>query len=566
MSNKLQKIKSLFVSLLLLLLSVSAYCSEVADEANRGRAALSKNDFQTATRHFYSMMDLYKGGHRKGVTSGDFVKGGGVLALQSRYIEAFEFYTEGIKLAESTGDSTAYVDCLNDIANIYNEFKDRDKAIYYYNLAFESSLHSKDKDVTGIILYNLVTTYCLKGLAKEAKRYLRLLMLHPVSNRHVNSYFVFCSQGNVANVEKNYSAAAFYFTQAVKLTRQFMKGSSYEAEALRWLAETRGKEGKNSEMVALLHQSLEVSLKGNSLSEQEQAYSDLAEYYRSAGKRDSLAKYLILSEEINEKIFDAQKFGHTKHQFEAFQDELQSQKMNSLHRTVQKQTVTIVIISLLMIACILLLIISIQRSLRLRQAYKAVIRSNKALLESNEANRLQAADSNPSPDDEVNDESDATALEQNPQKHMDDNDAEEETEDENEKSASQFVPDKETMDILCRRIGKIMDDNTTILNPDFTLQKLAQLSDSNTKYVSYAFRSLYHDSFKSRLNELRVREASRRITDTDSYGHLTIAAIALSVGYKSPTSFVRAFRKVLGMAPSTYKRLYEEDLLDSKAE
>lgn len=54
------------------------------------------------------------------------------------------------------------------------------------------------------------------------------------------------------------------------------------------------------------------------------------------------------------------------------------------------------------------------------------------------------------------------------------------------------------------------------------------------------------------------------LTDKNHYGNLTIAAIAEKVGYKSPTSFHQAFKKVYGMTPMEYQRLDKITTNDSE--
>lgn len=65
----------------------------------------------------------------------------------------------------------------------------------------------------------------------------------------------------------------------------------------------------------------------------------------------------------------------------------------------------------------------------------------------------------------------------------------------------------------------------------------------------------YGKNFKTYLNEFRIREACRRLTDTEHYGNMTIQAIYQELGYKTAASFINAFRKVNGVTPSQYQKL-----------
>lgn len=58
------------------------------------------------------------------------------------------------------------------------------------------------------------------------------------------------------------------------------------------------------------------------------------------------------------------------------------------------------------------------------------------------------------------------------------------------------------------------------------------------------------NNFNTFINEYRIKEACKRISDRDNYGNMTLEAIANSVGFKSVNSFRTAFKKVTGLFPS----------------
>ena len=107
---------------------------------------------------------------------------------------------------------------------------------------------------------------------------------------------------------------------------------------------------------------------------------------------------------------------------------------------------------------------------------------------------------------------------------------------------------------LIEEIEKVLDDKEKISDPEFNLAILARLVNSNTKYVSQVINTTYHKNFRTLLTEYRIREACRMLTDTKNFGMLTISAVAEEVGYKAQSSFVLAFRKVIGMTPSEYNK------------
>ena len=104
-------------------------------------------------------------------------------------------------------------------------------------------------------------------------------------------------------------------------------------------------------------------------------------------------------------------------------------------------------------------------------------------------------------------------------------------------------------------ITEVMDRADVIVDPDFNLNKLAKLVNSNSKYVSAIINDTFHKNFKTLLNESRVREVCRRLSDDENYSQLTIAAIANTVGYNSMNNFITVFKRITGMTPSKYRQL-----------
>ena len=120
---------------------------------------------------------------------------------------------------------------------------------------------------------------------------------------------------------------------------------------------------------------------------------------------------------------------------------------------------------------------------------------------------------------------------------------------------------------LLEDILKVMEDGTYVFNPDFSLNQLAKLVNSNTKYVSWVINDTYNKNFRTFINEYRIREASKRLLNTEKYGSLTIQAIAEDVGFKSVTNFVVSFKRNVGITPSLYQKMArKEEIIEEEEE
>ncbi len=114
--------------------------------------------------------------------------------------------------------------------------------------------------------------------------------------------------------------------------------------------------------------------------------------------------------------------------------------------------------------------------------------------------------------------------------------------------------DEEEKHRIAQQIRSVMADTATICSPDFSLTQLSQTIDVPYAEVSHVINEVEGKNFNALLGEYRVREACRRLGDTEKYGHLTIEAISSSVGFKSRTNFVAIFKRVTGLTPSEYQK------------
>jgi len=124
-----------------------------------------------------------------------------------------------------------------------------------------------------------------------------------------------------------------------------------------------------------------------------------------------------------------------------------------------------------------------------------------------------------------------------------------------ERELRRTMPAAEVVDNLTARIQLLMDNPEVFCQQDFTLARLAQLVESNTSYVSKVINQTYGKSFSVLLGDCRVKEACLRLADQEHYGNLTIEAISESVGFKSRTTFLSAFKRSIGLSPSEYQKL-----------
>lgn len=120
------------------------------------------------------------------------------------------------------------------------------------------------------------------------------------------------------------------------------------------------------------------------------------------------------------------------------------------------------------------------------------------------------------------------------------------------------VMDEDMRQSLLEKISRVMNDVGEISQNEFSIDRLSKLVGSNSHYVSQLINDTYGKNFSLLLGELRVRQACKRLCDTDSYGNLIIEAIASGLGFKSRSNFITVFKRVTGLTPSEYKKISKE--------
>jgi YesN/AraC family two-component response regulator len=97
------------------------------------------------------------------------------------------------------------------------------------------------------------------------------------------------------------------------------------------------------------------------------------------------------------------------------------------------------------------------------------------------------------------------------------------------------------------------------LDINLTLPVLAQKCGIQVHHISKAINSKSDGNFNDYINSFRIEEAKQRLFHPD-FKLFTIEAVGRSVGFKSRTSFIAAFRKIEDLTPSDYKKNTEHAL------
>ena len=240
-----------------------------------------------------------------------------------------------------------------------------------------------------------------------------------------------------------------------------------------------------------------------------------------------------------------------------FENKHNKEDINKLSNTINRQRLFIIVcIGFVLILTILVSVIVI-KSRRLKHAYILVIAKNRELaIANNMSKKLRNKAVTENMPTESNNSTESKERDRETENKQEE---EETTETKAPITENEISLTPEQIDKILQGVIMTMENVDIISKPSFTLVELAKMINSNTRYVSWVINNTYNKNFKTLLNEYRIREVCRRMEDNKNFGNLTIQAIYTSLGYSSASNFLRAFKNVNGMTPSTYQKLINEN-------
>ena len=100
-------------------------------------------------------------------------------------------------------------------------------------------------------------------------------------------------------------------------------------------------------------------------------------------------------------------------------------------------------------------------------------------------------------------------------------------------------------------LDKVLCDEEPFLKKGFVIRDLSELTDIPIHHLSYLINSTYNLHFQDFVNQKRIEYLKVRVHDKE-WRNLSLEGLAWAVGFKSRTTFFRAFIKLTGQSPSEY--------------
>lgn len=509
---------------------------------------------------------------------------GEVYFEKESYPQAFDFYFKGLQICEENSFDRLSPRFYKNIGNIYSVFEDNLFAMDYYKKGLAICREYNLTEMKVKILINLLGICIYESKIEEAERYLNEMEQYKDKNRFVE-YFTLMGNGMINVLNNNYSYAVTQFNSAAKYAVEQDLGPNYISSVYAELTHLYEKKETQDSVIFYAKKNYELCKANSLISMQVKSLKVLYSEYKKAGNRTmtdfyhdlymSLSDSLSISENHN-RIKNAQVTYELNKNYNKILELTYEQKAKDLQILQQKRAMLLILICLGFFI-VLLVFLYIQKR-KLSSAYKDLFRRNSDIIASERINKdiknnlelkinrlesqnieLQAKIEHLQKEEKtiesVNQENQtAESIEST------DNDSKQKTNNSNKLSDEQKRS-------IHNKILNAMEDTSLFCDSDFSLEKLASIIGSNSKYVSQIINETYNKNFRTFLNEYRIKEASIRLSDKEKYANYTIKAIGESLGYKSQANFIDSFKKITGITPSMFQRMVEEkDSLESQTE
>lgn len=106
---------------------------------------------------------------------------------------------------------------------------------------------------------------------------------------------------------------------------------------------------------------------------------------------------------------------------------------------------------------------------------------------------------------------------------------------------------------LMASIGRLIDADHIYLDSELDLDALARRLGVHRNLISKAVNAVHRKTFSVFINECRVREAIRLLSDPKQ-DHLSLEKVAYDTGFGSRQTFYRVFKDQIGISPAIFRK------------
>ena len=491
-----------------------------------------------------------------------YLKEGNILYMKGNYAGALSAYFSGLRIYNDCKAKHEGGRFYNNIANIYCVFGDYAKGLSYYKKGYEFCHKYGDKANAYKILANMTKVNIIKGNTSSARKYYKMSEKVKNPSDKGNCYTSIFNLGFILMSEKNYREAINTYNELLDYAVENKMNPRYLCSAYEQLYKNYMSIGDRDSTLKYMHLCESTAVKHGILHVYLEVLIKYADYYDSMGNYKAASRYRARYQHEKDSIFNTNEFDAVKNEQTLYEMDKYDKYIASLNerekerlQTISRQRLTIAGVTVVTAVIGVLLLLVYRQKGKIDKSYNDLFVINRDFVKQQEFTRQRMLELN---NRLKSSEAELAALRASQKQPIDGageapDTAVATTADDADGKNKTLAISEDMRRKLLDAIIDVMENSTEFCSSDFSLARLATLVGSNSKYVSLVINDTFHKTFKNYVNDYRIRLACLRMADTGTYGSYTLNAIAESVGFKSYTTFVELFRKVVGITPSMYK-------------
>lgn len=439
------------------------------------------------------------------------------------YAEALELYIETMDMAWKSGNKKLYLTAVCDIAMIHDALGDSGRAMFYYKKALDGIEAENFTDMKASLLPIMVVCCINGGLVDEAKIYYEKQKKTEMSDEATRNYFLLLNKALIEKEEENYKSSFETLGTLLEKMEETGMGDHEKTPIVIELGAVAEKMNDPEKAFAYYNRGLEMASREGLDGYKADACEALTRLYDKRGDQETALYYSELCREIHDTLYNTRRMNNALIAMEKTEEFHTAETINHLNHRMVQLWVVIIVVGVLLVVLFISLIVIVRINRSRREAYKALVAQINMQDARDKETRelrdrfLRAVPVHDAIEDNESDSADERAI---------------------------------RTERLLKKIMDTMNRPEFLYNPEFNLNLLCREAGSNSKYVSSAINTYYGKNFRQLLNELRIKEAVRRLNVKER----KIQELADELGYGSTNSFISAFKAIVGMTPARYRQ------------
>lgn len=439
--------------------------------------------------------------------------------IQKDYAGALKYFFKGTDAAKRSNYSRLHCILLCNISGIYHLQKDTTGLVYTQKCYKIGHL----KHDPFLIYIGAIRTASMLNLKKDyqgALEYIKEAEFLMQQNDFKDQAEVYSLYGNILSNLNEKKEAETYFKQALS-KREESKISSILSSYLGY-ADLLIKHNNMTEAIKLLQEGINYSSSTPSAVYRSDLILKLSNCYEKNGQNDKALAYYKQYKSETDSMFNIEKERsadelRVKYNIEQAENAIKQSKLELLEKEKKMHLLLFFLLAILIASSFVYY--SYYRNKRL---YKAIVRQNQEAIqrELQLKERINSMQTIP----------ETTTLQA--------------------KYASSSLNEEKKQDLF-QALEKLMTEKHIYTDNLLTKDKVAELLGSNRTYLSQIINERTGKSFTQYINDYRIQDAIRQLSDPDN--QIPLKVLSLELGFNSSTTFYKQFQTATGMTPAQYR-------------